>query len=262
MDVECLCHRAEAVSGVYVAAMTHVVVQTPAQLVVLAVLPIVIPEFVQVVDIGTLCADHLAEHAVLGHVQRIHFEPVVTAVLQNHAMLAVFLAQVDQLPAFLQVHGRRYFNGHVLAVLQSTLGNGEVMQPVGSDVNQVNVIALAELFIALGARIDGSFRQGSFLEQLLAALGTFLLIVAKSYNLSTGDISEALYSTRTTHAQAHKAHTHNVHLREGQSQHALLSGRTFGRFHYDGSLFPLPLRTLVVRLNGRGRLCGACTQSQ
>ena len=74
-------------------------------------------------------------------------------------MQALAFAQVDELPALLQVHSRGDLDGYVLTVLQRTLGYGEVVQPVSGYIDQVDVIAFAEFLIAGFARINGSFGQ-------------------------------------------------------------------------------------------------------
>ena len=143
--------------------MTHIEFQTPAQFIVFTVFPVIIPEIAEVVDVSSLCADYLTEHTVLRHVQRIHLKPVIAAVFQNEAVLACCLAQVDKIPAFLQVHGRRYLDGYVLAVLQCTFGNGEVVQPVCGDIYQINIITFTKFLVTCLTRVDCRFRHRSFL---------------------------------------------------------------------------------------------------
>ena len=150
-------------SGIHVTAMPHVIIQTPAQLITLAIFPIMVPERTQVVDISALRTNHFTEHPVLRHVQRIHFKPVVTAVLQNHTVLASLFAHVNQVPALFQIHCGRNFDSHILPVLHSTHGYGKMMQPVGSDINQIDIIALAKFLVSLFAGIYGSFRHRSLL---------------------------------------------------------------------------------------------------
>ena len=101
VNIQCLRHRTKAVSGIHVTAMLHVVVQTPAQLVIFSILPVIVPKRAQVMYISTLCTDNFTEYAMLRHVQRIHLEPVIATVLQDEAMLAGRLTQVNQVPTFL-----------------------------------------------------------------------------------------------------------------------------------------------------------------
>ena len=213
-------------------------------------------------NISSLCPDNFTEDSLLRHVQRIHLKPVVTTILQNHAMLAHLLAQVYQLPAFFQVHSRRHFDSHVLPVLQRTLRNGEMVQPIGCNIYQVDIIPLAQFFIPLLAGIDSCFRQRSFPQQFLTCLGTLFLVIAQSHNLSARNIRKTFHGTRTAHAQTDKADTHCFHFRQSQSQYTLLTGRTFGCFHHNCSLFPFPLRSFIVCLHLRFRLGGAGSKEQ
>ena len=47
-----------------------------------------------------------------------------------------------------------------LSILQRTLGNGEVMQPVCSNINQIYIITFAEFFVSFVTGIDGGFGHG------------------------------------------------------------------------------------------------------
>ena len=248
VEVQRLCHRTQPVGGIHVTAVLHVVAHPPAQLVILAVFPIIVPELVQVMDIRPLCPYHLAEDTVLRHVQRVHLEPVVAAVLQHHAVLARAFAQVNQLPALLQIHGGRHLQGHVLAVLHSIFRNGEVVQPVGGDIHQVNVVALAQGLVALLARVDRRQRPVGVTQVLLALLRPLPLIVTQGHDAGTFYICEAGHRIGAAHPEAHEAYPHLVHLRHRQPQGRLLPRRAFGRFHYNRSFLPMPFR------GGRQRL--------
>ena len=202
-------------------------------------------------DVSTLCTDYFTEHALLCHVQSIHLEPVIAAVLQNHTMFAGLFAQVNQFPTLFQVHCRRHFNSHVLAILQGTLCHGEVVHPVGSHIYQVDIIALAKFFITFLARIDGGFGERGLLQIALAGFRPFLFVVAQGNNLRARDVCETFHSTGTAHSQADKTYTDHFHLGQRQSQHALLSRRTDRRIDYDCPFLPFPLRTFVVGMHGR-----------
>ena len=101
-------------------------------------------------NVGTLGADNLTKHTVLGHVEGVHFKPVVAAVFEYHAVLAGLFRKVDEVPALFEVHGRGHFDGGVLAILHSELGYGEVVIPVGCYIYDVDVVALAEFLVAFG----------------------------------------------------------------------------------------------------------------
>ena len=258
VDVEHLSDGAEAVSGIDVATELLVIVQAPAQLVLVVLLPVVVPELRQFVAIGTLCVDDLTEETLLCHVERVQLEEVVAAVLQNHAVQALLLGEVDELPDFVHVHGRRHLDGHVLTVLQCLLGHQEVVYPVGGDVDHVDVGALAEFLIAILAIVDVSWRHGSLLQVAVATLGAFLHMVAERLDFDAGNVGPALHGARSAHAQTDECHAHHVHLRCHQSQCGLLSGRHGRHIRHDGSVhnFVGP-----VEFSGLGLLC-PCVQRQ
>ena len=249
-------HRAEAVSGIDIATVVTVVLHAPTELRLVSicgVLPVVIPEVVEVVDVGTFATEHFAKDTVLRHIQGVELIPVVAAVLENHAVLASLLTEFDELPALCQVHGRGHLDGGVLAVLQRALSHGEVVVPVGGDIDEVDVGALAELLIALLAAIDGGRGKTCIAEILLAAFSTCLHIVAEGNNLHTGDIGPALHSTGTAHAETHEGHTHRLQLRSRELQHIRLPGRALRCVNHNGSLLPVPI------LIGHGeRLSASC----
>ena len=69
--VKSLSHRAKAVCSVYVATVVAVVLQAPAKLFgvrAVGVLPVVVPEVAQVVDVGALGTQYLAKDAMLCHI--------------------------------------------------------------------------------------------------------------------------------------------------------------------------------------------------
>ena len=113
----------------------------------------------------------------------------------------------------------------MLAVLKGTLGHGEVVVPVGGDIDEVDVRALAEFLIAFLARIDGSRGKAGFAEVGLTVLGTLCLIIAKGHNLHARDERETLYGTRASHAQTHEGHTYSFQFRCRESDDIRLSGR-------------------------------------
>ena len=240
VNVECLSHRTKAMSGVNVAAVVLVVAQTPTQFIVFAVFPIGIPEWGEVVDVGTLHANDFAEHAVLSHVEGGHFKPVVAAVFKNHAVQTVLFAEVDEFPALVEVHSRRHFDGNVLAVFKSAFGNREVVVPVGADVNEVDVGTFAHLNVAIFATVDFGFGHSLLGEVFLARFGTFFFVVAQCHCLSAGNIGEAFNGAGTAHAKSGKAYAHHFELWCGEVNNVLLTFGTNRGVGYDGVAAPVP----------------------
>ena len=257
VNVHHLSHRTQTVSGVYVTAVFLIVLKTPGKLfrVVLGVGPVGVPERVEVVNVSTLGIQHLTQNALLSHVESVQLEPVVAAVLQNHAVLAGLFRKVNELPALLEVHGAGNFNSGVLAIFQSALSHREVVVPVRSNVHQVNVIALAKFFVTSCTRVNGSGSHTSLAQVLLALLSTLGFVVAQSNNLYTRNVGKTGNSTRTTHTKAHECYAHGLHLGSFQPHHVLLSFRTHRGFHHEGALIPVSLCIRRQRLSLQPAYC-------
>ena len=124
----------------------------------------------QRVDVGTLGVGQFAEHALAHHVQGLQLEEVVAAVLQHHAVPAGALAGLDQLPAAVQVQGRRHLDRRVLAVAHGADRHGHVPRPGRADVDQVQV-QLAEVAPVLGAGGEFAGRRPAVGRQDFLGLG-------------------------------------------------------------------------------------------
>ena len=127
-------------------------------------------------------------------------------------MLTCLLAEVNQAPALFQVHCTRHLDGSMLAVLHRQLSHWEMVIPVGSDVNQVDVLALAQLLVALGSTVDIGRLQSLLAEILLRFLSSSLLIITKGNDFYTRNVAETHHRPWTTHSQTHKAHTYCLQL--------------------------------------------------
>ena len=171
MQIKQLCDRSEAMCGVNITAIFHVIIQSPTEF-GCASFPIFVPIGCQVVAIGPHGIDDFAEKSLLCHAERIHFEEVITAVFEHHAVLSRRFRQVDECPNLAHVHRRRHFYGHMFAVVHGELSRREVMIPVGCDENQVDIIALARLFVALGSAINGRRREACLAQSLVGLVGT------------------------------------------------------------------------------------------
>ena len=75
----------------------------------------------------------------------------------------------------------------------------------------------------------------------MASLSTLGLVVAKCYNLYTGNVGPTLYGTRATHTEAYKAYTYGLNFGSGKVDHVLLTGRALGSVNNNSTFFPMPL---------------------
>ena len=230
VDVHHLAHRAEAVGGIQVAAVLLVLLEAP-------VVPVGLPEGIQVVLVGAFRVDGLADGAGLDHRQGAQLEEIVAAVLQHNAVLARALGRVDEGPDVLQGAGGGHFDGGVLAVFHRAEGDGHVVAPVRADVDEVEVLLLAE-------RLVGVFRAGVFLggghaapgEDGLAFGDAFGNDVAEGGDDSAGDIGQAFHGVPAAHAEADDADADGLQGVGPEADDILLPGRTRGDVGLQGGM--------------------------
>ncbi|CDD19977.1 uncharacterized protein BN769_02292 [Prevotella sp. CAG:732] len=264
MDVESLGYRTETMGGIEVATILLIIFQSPTELVRIGaiwILPIVIPEIIEIVDVSTLGTKNLTEHAMLSHVHSTHLKPVVAAVFENHTVELLLLSQIDEVPALLQVHSRRHLISHVFAILQGTLCHDGMVLPVGGDIHEVDVRTLAQRLVALLAIIYGGRSQSVLAQALVLLHCTLLLIVAESHHLYARDETEVLHGTRSTHSETHESDAHHLLLWQCQAEHILLALRSLRSLNDDFALVPVPLggrreRLCVCRLEAQGEHSG------
>ena len=187
--------------------------------------------------IGSLHVDDLAKESLLRHVQRVQLEKVVAAVFENHAVQSLLLRHVDELPDFVHIHGRGHLDGHVLAVFHRLASHEEVVDPVGGDIDHVDVCALAEFLVAVFARIDFGRWHRSLLQVFLAGFGSLGFVVAESLDFDARDVGPALHGTRSAHTQSDEGHAHHVHLRRHHAEGCLLSGGHGRHFGHDRAVY-------------------------
>ena len=128
VDVKHLTIRAYTVGGIDITTELCVIVQSP-------VVPIVTPEVIEVMKIGSLYMYYLSEELLLSHVKGGHLKEIIDTVLQHHAMLTSALRSIDELPDLFEIHSGRHLYGYMLAVLHCIESDGHMMNPVGSDIN-------------------------------------------------------------------------------------------------------------------------------
>ena len=206
-----------------ITAELPVVVEPPAQFVAFALFPVMVPIGRQFVAVSPLYVDDFSEQSLLCHAERVELNKVVAAVLEHETVQPLPFRQVDEFPDVVHTHGRRHLNRHVLPVLQCAFRYGEMVQPVGSDIDEVDVLALAKLLVAVFAAVDVGGRHARLPEILLALFGTFALVVTECHDLRSRDMRETLHGIGTTHAQSHESHAHNGQLGGCQSERMLLS---------------------------------------
>ena len=217
VDIEGLAEGPEAVGGVDVAGMGLVEFKTP-------VFVVFAPIGLQVMDVGAFAMDEFAEHALLGHVEGGQLEEVVAAVLEHHAVALGLFGHVDELPAFFNGGGSRHFEGHVFAMLHGVGGHHDMGLPVGADVDEVDVIALAELAPAVAARIgSGTWQFFCFKDLGLNGFYAVGLNVTEGHDGHAVNVGHAVDGIGTAHAEADEADTDILDRGDGELKDALLT---------------------------------------
>ena len=116
-------------------------------------------------------------------------------------MAAGLLGRIDQFPALLHGNGRRHLHGYVFALFHGVNRHGRMAQPVGADVDQIDVAAFAELLPAVRTRILRSLRSRLFPEHGLAACEICLFQIAKGHDLHAVEVHEPFDGADAAHAQ-------------------------------------------------------------
>ena len=219
MDAQYLADRTNAMCGIHVAPVLLVVIQPP-------VVPIFIPEGIQVMAVGPFDVDDLTEKTAPGHFERSHLEKVIDTVLEHHAMLSRLLGLVDQAPDFIHVQGGGHFYGYVLATLHRIHCDGIVVKPVRTDIHQIDVLLFAEaapgfLFAAVAA---GRGRLAHTGQVGLAGLDPVGKQVAQGCHHGAGYQGEAFYAEAAAHSQADHADADGLDRLSRQAQCTLLPG--------------------------------------
>ena len=187
MDVHHLADRTEAVGRIDIPLDLLVEIKPP-------VVPIGVPERIQIVMIGTLSMENLSEQALLSHRKDGHLIEIIAAVLKHHAMLTGLLGHVDQSPDVLQRSRGRNLHRDILAMLHRIERDRNVMLPVSADVDKVDVVTLAEFLVGLsGSGITGSLRQPPVLQGLLCGLNPVGLDITKGVDLHARNVGVTLH---------------------------------------------------------------------
>ena len=156
-------------------------------------------------------------------------------------MLARAFGRVDEGPDVLQGAGGGHFHGGVFAVFHRAEGDGHVVAPVGADIDEVEVLLLAEVLPGVfGARVSLRGGQAALGQGFLALGHTLGDDVAEGGDGDPGNVGQAFHGVAAAHAETDDADADGLQGLGPEADDVFLSGRACGD----------------VRLqNGRGGLC-------
>lgn len=140
VDVECHADRTQLMSGVEVAALLSVDVQSP-----------VCPAVAKMMIISTFGVKHLSDVTAMHSMDGLSNVRVIEAVLQKDTMALGVLGGVDEGPEVFHRCGGWDFHGHVFTGTHGFEGDGCMTLPVAADVDEVYVGGVAEGVIGGGA---------------------------------------------------------------------------------------------------------------
>ena len=104
-----------------------------------------------------------------------------------------------------------------------------MMNPVGCDVDDVDVLAFAHFLVCIyTATVSHSSMSSVLIKPLLAKFYAVGLYVTERHDVRSRDLAPSFYCTDSAHSQPNKAHANRLQLRRSELQHVLLSGRTLG----------------------------------
>ena len=121
----------------------------------------------------------------------------------------------------------------LIAAVHGVDRHRDVLLPRGDDVDEVDVAALAELFPALFAAVSRGFGKSATREDRLRAIDPLGVKVAEGLDLNAVEMSEALHSARTAHAQPDEAHPDRLHRSRPEPQHRFLARLARRRVEHD-----------------------------
>ena len=159
------------------------------------------------------------------------------------------LCGINDIPSFLECHDCWDFAGYVLALVHCVDHHLGMMLPVGSDVDEIDIVTIAELLPSIFTSAIGSCcGEPCFRKKLLSLLYTLGVQVTKSLDLYTIKVCESLHSTRTTHTKTDESYTYDLHGLVAKCKHILLTLRADGDIRFDyvvawrlGDIFTLAL---------------------
>ena len=160
-------------------------------------------------------------------------------------MEAGLLRHVHKCPAVFQGIGRGDLDGRVLAMLHGIEGNRDVVYPVGADIDQVDVIPLAEFLESFsGAAVSGDIAVLPVSEGLLGFLHPVGFHVADCDDPGSGNAGKACDCAASPHSEAYDTYPYCLELRGHQSDHVGLPGGPCRHRSYYGS-FGVLLETAI-----------------
>ena len=230
VDVEQLAHRAESVSRIWVSSEDTHTLHSPTR-VGLA------KQSVEAVSITARSVKHLTKEALLRHIEYGHLVVVVDAVLGHHTVATSALCSIDQSPKLVDGHCRRHLNSHVFATLHSIDRHLDVSHPRSRDVDDVDVITLADsLPSIIRACVLDSRVTTCILEVTLHQIETRLLQVADGYDVGVLDLSPTLWSGSSSVSQTDEAYANNSNRLGSKEQHILLSCGTLRCLEHNAAI--------------------------
>ena len=124
----------------------------------------------EVMDIRSFGMGYLSQCPLPHHVQGRQGKSIITTVLQHHAVPACLLGGIHQTPAVRHAHGGRHLKSGMASLLHGIYRNIGMCQPIGTNINQVNIRTSAQLPPSAVFAIGNSRRAVETVEQCSGTL--------------------------------------------------------------------------------------------
>lgn len=192
MNIHPLTDRTQPVSGIRISGMLLAIQLYPVIMIaafrfVGKVMP------AEVMDICSFGMGYLSQCPLPHHVQGRQGKSIITTVLQHHAVPACLLGGIHQTPAVRHAHGGRHLKGGMASLLHGIYRNIGMCQPIGTNINQVNIRTSAQLPPSAFFAIGNSRRTVETVEQ---RSGTLYIPGRKSHRAFTSTPSRCIYRSR------------------------------------------------------------------
>ena len=168
---------------------------------------------------------HISEQALLCHIERCHFEEIVTAIFQHHAMAASLFGRIYQIPALSYGHCRRYFHGDMFSLFHGIDSHRSMRVPIGANVDQIYVVPSAHLFPDVLTYINIGGRKFVRSKYFIRFVYIRRIQITQSDNFGIGQIDIPFDRTFTSGTQSDKTDSHRIQRLASQLQNTFLSGR-------------------------------------
>ena len=175
--------------------------------------------------IRALSVQQFSEDSGANHVQDEQFAVPVTTILHDHAVTAGLFRRVNNLLALFDgVYGRNFHAG-VRSALHGGYGHGSVPVPGCGDVNEIEIVAFAEIFVVvLAVGVNFGALAAAFLHHFLGVSGVLFYRVTDRIHLYVRNRQEIRQHAGAAAADSNYTEAHGISGLKFHANHRFVCG--------------------------------------